>query len=390
MTPADFVSELLPYARQVQAARGIDAWAVLTQWALETGWGTSTLFVVDHNVAGIKHTDPHTGELVFWSYSDLQAGVNDYIATLGLGFYTGVLATAGQGVEATLRALGQSPWDAGHYGSPPGQSLVNLWETVLAPLAGTSTPTIDPTSAYRDLYVAVVGLAHALGSDIADPPWAAVQGLTPDHLGHVPSLADGASYLSAQLWSLALWTRTNWPGGIVNATVAAPAAVPSGATDPTVLLAPIYVGLVDVAHAVGTSLLGPPWAAAQGLSGEHFGHPPTLDDGVSYLEGQASALVAHITSGTSTTPPPAGGGGGATTPPGGGGGAPPPESGGGTGIPAPLPGPVPSPGPGVSGLLTAWDQLRTLVNVTLPELAARVDADLAALTGGGGTGPRPQ
>lgn len=378
MTPAAFVAAMLPYARQVQSATGVDAWAVLTQWADETGWGTSSLFIDSHNVAGIKHTGS-SGGLIFWSYTDLAAGVADYIAVLGLSYYTGVLAVSGQGTIATLRALGASPWDASHYGSPAGQNLIDLWTSSIAPLAGGAAVATDPTGLLAPLFVAAVHALRAIGQAMPLPSWAAAQGLTVDHLGTVPSLDAGANYLAGTLYAAALSVAANDRSGAATAGVATPPLAPAGSTDPTAILAPIYVGLVDLAHVEGTDVLGAPWAAAQGLTGDHFGHPPSLDVGATYLAGQLDALTAHVTGTVPGPPAPAPSPAPAPAP------APAPTPVGG--IPPPLPAPIGAPGPGLAGLFTAWDQLRGAVNTTLPELAARVDAAIAAIAGGRQGGP---
>ncbi len=371
MTPSAFAALMLPYARQVQAARGIDAWAVITQWALETGNGSSALFLGGHNPAGMTGPDPRTGDTTFKTYPSLQAGVTDYIAFLGLGYYTGILATAGQPVPAVLAAMGQSLWDAGHYGTPPGQSLQDLWASTYAAIAGQPATTESATSLYSSLWAGIVGLERAASADYVPAPWAAAQGLSGEHLGTVPSVDQGGTYMVQMLQGVAV----SLPGSHV---FASPSVIPAGATDPAIVLGPVYVALVNVARAAGTGLLGVPWAAAQGLSGEHFGHPPDLDTGVSYLEGQVDALTRFLSGGVPaplpTTVPPAGSGSPPVTAP--------PASGGGI----PLPQPPASGGAGQSGLEAAWSNLLALITQTLPAAAARVDA---ALSGQGGGGPRP-
>ena len=53
MTPKDFITKHLPYARETEAKTGISALFVLAQSALETGWGKS---VSGNNMFGVKAT----------------------------------------------------------------------------------------------------------------------------------------------------------------------------------------------------------------------------------------------------------------------------------------------------------------------------------------------
>jgi len=372
MTPAAFAAKYLPFARRVQTATGIDAWALVTQWALETEFASSYAAMTCNNMAGIEHPGPSPCA-PYWSYSSLEAFVADAIAVFGLGYYTGVLAVTGQGTVATLYALGQSPWAGSHYGSPPGSNLVVWWNDYFAPLAGQPAATANPTSLFAPIYVAAVQLVSAIGQTFPAAPWAASQGLAGYHLGSVPSLEAGANYLAGALRDEAITARGSYANGNPNAVIGNPATVPTGATDPTVVLAPVYVGLDDLAHALGTGLLGVPWGS--GVAADHFGNPPSLDAGSAFLSGQLSGLLGYVQSGVPPTAPPPGGGPPGVTPP-------PVTPPGGTGVLPPLPPPLSPPGPGVAGLLGAWDQLRTEINTTLPGLASRIDAAIAAIRHG--------
>ncbi|HUZ84157.1 MAG TPA: glucosaminidase domain-containing protein [Gaiellales bacterium] len=378
MTPSEFVAALGPYADTAAAAIGINRWAILTQWADESGWWTSYASTQLNNPAGQEVYNSPT-DWHYIAYPSISAGVQGYIEFMHNGNYGGIIATGPNDVEGTLWAMGQSPWAGGHYGSPPGIDLINIWRSTLEPLAGQQAsspgPGVDPTSLWRATYETAVRLSHAIGLGWPSPPWAGAQGLAVDHLGTVPSLADGANYLASALYGLAIYARTSWAHGNPAATVTPPPTAPAGATDPAQVIAPAYVGAVEVAHALGTEVSAPSWASGQGLSQDHLGHPPDLSSGTAYLAGQLQALLAYVDSFAGVTPPPAvqpppsggGGGGGAT---GGGGGAPPPSyvPPAGAGIPPPLP-PVAPAGPGIAGMFTAWGQLQTLLGVTLPGLA---------------------
>ncbi len=372
MTPTQFVEANIGYARQVQATYGLNAWAILTQWALETGWGTSALYLQGHNFAGVKITDPRTGELVFGQWGTYAEGLSAYINTLGLGYYVAVRATAGQPVTTTLAAFGNSPWDAGHYGTPPGSSLINLWTTYLLPVYNAQGGVGDPTTLFAQLWVDIIALERAAKVIYQPAPWAGAQGLQGEHLGTVPTVADGANYVAGMLQDIAIAEQ---PGTAWSLTGTAPA----GSTDPAAVLGPVYVALVHAAESVGTDVLGLPWAAAQGLTAHHWGHPPDLDSGISYLDGQVTALTRYLGGQLSTVTPPAGGG--TAT----GGGAVPPPPTGGTG--GPLPVPPPSAGSGQAGLEAAWSALMTLLGTTLPAAANNVAAELSKATGGTYEGP---
>lgn len=58
MTPKQFVSTLLPFAKQTEAKTGISAIAILTQAALESGWGKAS---PGNMYFGVKDTDGVNG-----------------------------------------------------------------------------------------------------------------------------------------------------------------------------------------------------------------------------------------------------------------------------------------------------------------------------------------
>lgn len=117
MTPQEFAAAYLPTAETVSSATGIDAYVLLAQWAVETAWGSA---IYNANNLGNIRCSPTS----FCQYANLQEFADAAIATWRNGYYGAVLATAG--AEAQLIAIGESPWDAGHYnnGGGPGSSLV--------------------------------------------------------------------------------------------------------------------------------------------------------------------------------------------------------------------------------------------------------------------------
>jgi hypothetical protein len=373
VTPAEFVATYGPYADQVQRDIGMPRWAVLTQWALETGWGTSQLAVGGHNLAGIKHRDPRTGELVFATYSSVSAFVLDYERVMGLSYYDPVRAAFSHGVEATLWALGNSPWDAGRYGNPPGQNLINLWRSSLAPLAGVTTTTTTTAQTWSGLYVAAVQVLEALGASVPDPPWAAAQGLAPLHLGHPPSDADASNYIAGLIYRAATTAAARPSSTPQTITLTPPPTAPAGTTDPTALLRGPYVALVELGTAVNYDVGPVPWAAQQGLTGHHLGTVPDLTVGINWHIGQLNIIRGILTAAPVPPPgppgPPGAGGGGATTPP---------------------PPPPPPGAPGLGGMSDAWSQLGQLITVALPQMTARLQALYAEInrSSGGGTPPK--
>jgi|ERR1700687_5312220 len=117
MTPAGFEATYLATAQQVKAGTGLDETTLLAQWALETAWGS--VFAGNNNLGNIR-CSPTT----FCDYAGLGAFAQAAVQVFHNGRYAAVLATAGKSIETQIAALGASPWDAGHYGNPPGSALI--------------------------------------------------------------------------------------------------------------------------------------------------------------------------------------------------------------------------------------------------------------------------
>lgn len=143
MTPSLFERTYGAAADVAAKGTGVSRWTILAQWAVETGWGTSSLSQFDNNLAGIRWYG-HAGTFQvgglkgeqgtgFAGYHSIDAFIADYVATLNLPYYNGV-RDAGS-IEAEIRALGASPWDAGHYlsGGVVGGSVLAAWH--LLPVA---------------------------------------------------------------------------------------------------------------------------------------------------------------------------------------------------------------------------------------------------------------
>lgn len=142
----DFICVALPFARLVQQrelAAGLRyPWYVsmiLAQWGVEHGWnipdytgynwGNSSAIPGFPSVGGTGAVGS-PGAFAY-AYTPLQ-GVGIYVAFTQMGFYSGVTAAYPNGPWAQAIAMGQSPWDAGHYaegGGGPGASLINVMRT---------------------------------------------------------------------------------------------------------------------------------------------------------------------------------------------------------------------------------------------------------------------
>jgi len=132
----EFIQLALPYARQAHTETGWPTSVILAQWGLEHGWRIPGFTGFNWgNVAALPGEPTVNGIAVpgspprFAYASTPQAGLNDYVRVAHLGYYSAV-APAGQagGADAAARALGRSPWDAGHYTDhgDPGSSLISI------------------------------------------------------------------------------------------------------------------------------------------------------------------------------------------------------------------------------------------------------------------------
>ena len=135
MTPQEFVHAYLPTAQSVAAGTGLDEVLFLAQWAHETGrlfnpepgWAGAPF-----NLANIRSgpgSFAHYSSLAefadaeIWTLHNSRPNLNQPVSSTN-NYYWPVLATAGKSIEVQIAALGASPWDAGHYGNPPGSALI--------------------------------------------------------------------------------------------------------------------------------------------------------------------------------------------------------------------------------------------------------------------------
>lgn len=207
MNAVQFVAAYGAVADRAAQLTGLNRWAILTQWALETGWADPNSTAGWDNLAGIIYHGLYANANGFTRYPNLEAFVEDYSAVLHQPNMHVVLAAVGHSIEAQLTALGESPWAGSHYnnGGGPGSSLVGLYHSTLAPLAGPVSPpqpgpVVSPPSSDsgglspvdRDyLYASIVKVAHVAGVALDTPPW-----VHPEHRTYTVKPGDNLSQIA--------------------------------------------------------------------------------------------------------------------------------------------------------------------------------------------------
>lgn len=123
---------ILSLAKECHAKSHLPISVILAQWILETGGFKSNLFRYCYNLAGIKYHGAYTDSNGFSCYPTLQAAADDWVRTISLGYYDNVrhISQSSNVVAEVFSALGESPWDAGHYnnGQGAGSSLLALYK----------------------------------------------------------------------------------------------------------------------------------------------------------------------------------------------------------------------------------------------------------------------
>lgn len=132
----NFIAFVLPYARRAHDATGWPTSLIIAQWGLEHGWRLPGYTGYNFGNCGAVPGEQTIGGLnvpgspAAFTYSATpEDGLRVYIHVAHLSFYTGVAwAAQHQSVDAAARALGASPWDAGHYTdhNDPGSSLIAI------------------------------------------------------------------------------------------------------------------------------------------------------------------------------------------------------------------------------------------------------------------------
>ena len=135
---AAYVRFVLPYARQAHDATGWPVSMILAQWGLEQGWQTPTFTGYNFGNCGGLNDEPFIpgttvpGSPSTFAYADdPEDGLRFYLHVAGLPYYAKIAPAAQSGGPvAAAKALGASPWDAGHYtnNNDPGSSLIALMQ----------------------------------------------------------------------------------------------------------------------------------------------------------------------------------------------------------------------------------------------------------------------
>lgn len=133
---SQFIAFVLPYARRAHAQTGWPTSLILAQWGVEHGWRLPSYTGYNFGNCGAIPGEPTIGGLNVpgspsaFSYARTpEDGLRQYAHVAHLSYYTAVAPAArNSGVDAAARALGRSPWDAGHYTDhgDPGSSLLTV------------------------------------------------------------------------------------------------------------------------------------------------------------------------------------------------------------------------------------------------------------------------
>ncbi len=132
-----FVQFVLPYARRAHADTGWPVSMILAQWGLEQGWQTPRFTGYNWGNCGAYDGEPTVpgtsapGSPPAFAYAPgPEDGLRIYLHVAHLPYYTAIAPAAQNGPDAAARALGESPWDAGHYTDhgDPGSSLIAIMQ----------------------------------------------------------------------------------------------------------------------------------------------------------------------------------------------------------------------------------------------------------------------
>ena len=111
MINAAWVSEILPYVRQVSASTGVYPSVLLALAAEETGYGASAL-AAQNNLSGIRYVGQAGARQVaggFAAYPSLSAWATDMTRVLDLSYYSAVRSASTP--QAQIAALAESPYN---------------------------------------------------------------------------------------------------------------------------------------------------------------------------------------------------------------------------------------------------------------------------------------
>ncbi len=139
-SPEAFIQAMLPYAEQAHQDLGWPVSVVLAQMGVEHGWrlpdfdgwnlANSRPFLDPNGDGGVCYNQSIIRNFCYASTPWIGLAIYEHCAHLS---YYSAIARAAQsgGALAAAQALGQSPWDAGHYaaGGIAGQALINAMNT---------------------------------------------------------------------------------------------------------------------------------------------------------------------------------------------------------------------------------------------------------------------
>jgi hypothetical protein len=123
-----FAALALPYAIQAHQALGWPTSVILAQWGLEHGWSVPDANGYNWGNTTFAPNCQYRGSRFCYAPTPAE-GLREYVYTARLHYYDGIAPAARQGgADATAVALGESPWDAGHYttNGQPGSSLIAI------------------------------------------------------------------------------------------------------------------------------------------------------------------------------------------------------------------------------------------------------------------------
>lgn len=139
-SPAAFIATMLPFAQQLHQDLGWPVSVTLAQMGVEHGWrlpdfdgwnlANSKVFPDPDGDGGVCFRQASVRSFCYAPTPQIGVAIYEHVAHLSYYAAIGQAARSG-GAQAAARALGQSPWDAGHYAlnGVPGGALIAAMNT---------------------------------------------------------------------------------------------------------------------------------------------------------------------------------------------------------------------------------------------------------------------
>jgi hypothetical protein len=139
-SPAAFIATMLPFAQQLHQDLGWPVSVTLAQMGVEHGWrlpdfdgwnlANSKVFPDPDRDGGVCFRQASVRSFCYASTPQVGVAIYEHVAHLSYYTAIGQAARSG-GAQAAARALGESPWDAGHYAlnGVPGGALIAAMST---------------------------------------------------------------------------------------------------------------------------------------------------------------------------------------------------------------------------------------------------------------------